>query len=132
MSKWSNLLLDVDYMKQNATNASKIVTLDISYFGMVNGQILQDAMIARFQLDQLLLDEQSLIDKWAQVKVYDPIIKSIMFEGKKQECIDWVSENDFIGSLVILEILPTDVDFDWNECFEKIRKRCNLKIEPHW
>lgn len=47
MSKWTNLLLDVNYMKDYAAGAAKVVTIDISRFGMTDEQRMKDAAEAR-------------------------------------------------------------------------------------
>lgn len=64
MSKWTNLLLDVNYMKQYAKNAARVVTINIAKFGEVDEDRAKDAVMARFWLDKLLLDESDLIEKW--------------------------------------------------------------------
>ena len=66
MSKWTNLLLDVNYMKQYAKNAARVVTINIAKFGEVDEDRAKDAVMARFWLDKLLLDESDLIEKWGQ------------------------------------------------------------------
>lgn len=126
MSKIKDLLFEINHMKRFAKDTAKNVRFDITEFGTTDRDSMQEAVYARFLLDQLLLDEQSLIEKWSQFKVYDSITDFIKFKGTKQECIDWVSENDFIGTYVIIDVLPSDNDFDWDEYFEKIRKRSVL------
>lgn len=130
MSKWTNLLLDVNYMKDYAKNAAKVVTIDISRFGMTDEQIIKDAAEARYQLDQLLLDEWSRIEKWAQYMVHDFDSASVVFRGTRQECEDWIVEHEMTyPHCELYWALPDDQHFSWNRYFREVENRCGIEIE---
>lgn len=132
MSRWSELLLDVNYMKENAVNAARIITIDISKLGrtMVDGYRMREAVIKRYQLDRLLFDEQSLIDKWAQFIVQDSD-RNIVFRGSKEECQDFVKKHSVIWlyELEVLQVFPDDRDFNWGRYFRKIERKSDLEID---
>lgn len=133
MSKWTNLLLDVNYMKQYAKNAARVITVDVSRFGMTDEQRLQDAATARFQLDQLLRTEQGVIDKWAQYMVHDFTSDSVIFRGTEKECNEFIrSHSQTYFNIELYWALPSDIHWNWNRYFNEIRERCNLEIEFLW
>lgn len=123
MSKWSNLLLDVNYMKQSVSKKAREIKIDVAKTNVIDKSKLMDAKVTRFLLDVLLLEDEELFQKHAQYKVYDVnSFNIIKFEGSKKECEDYVSENDFLGTYIVLRVLPTDVDFNWEMYFEKCFK----------
>lgn len=132
MSKWTNLLLDVNYMKQYAAGAARVVTIDISRFGETDEQRIKDAAEARYQLDQLLLDESSLAEKWSQVMIHDFESARIVFRGNHKECVEWMKENDTRGTHEIYYALPDDQNFSWTWYFNELKKRCGIEIEFLW
>lgn len=130
MSKWTNLLLDVNYMKDYAAGAAKVVTIDISRFGMTDEQRMKDAAEARYQLDQLLLDEWSRIEKWAQYMVHDFDSASVVFRGTQQECEDWIVEHEMTyPNCEFYWALPDDQHFSWDRYFREVESRCGIEIE---
>lgn len=127
MSKWSNLLLDVNYMKQNAIDKVREIKIDVAKTNAIDKSKLMDAKLTRFLLDVLLLEDKDLFQKHAQYKVYDiNAFGIIRFEGSKQECEDYVSENDFLGTYMVLGILPTDTDFNWEMYFKKLNSKFEI------
>lgn len=130
MSRIKDLLLDVNYMKDYAKSAVRVITIDVSRFGMTDEQRLQDAAMARYQLDQLLLSEQSRIDKWAQFMVHDFDTNSIIFRGTEKECNEFINESK--QNVELYWTLPEDQHFNWTRYFNEVRERCNLEIEFLW
>ena len=125
MSKWTNLLLDVNYMKQYAKNAARVVTINIAKFGEVDEDRAKDAVMARFWLDKLLLDESDLIEKWGQPVIHSFEINSIVFRGTEQECINWLCENDSRGVCEIYYTIPDETQhFSWSRYF----KECGIEV----
>lgn len=122
-----DLLFDVNYMKQYAADAARMVTTDITRFGEVEEQIIKDAAIARFQLDRLLLDEQSLIEKWSQYVIINNKHTSIVFKGSKKDCEDYLKKNSTMD-LELIYLLPDDMKFSWNVYFRNVEKRSNIDI----
>lgn len=120
MSKWSNLLLDVNYMKQYATDTAKKVSIDMHRYGITTIQRIKDAVTARYWLDKLLLDENDLIDKWYQYIVYDVYDKVTLYRGSKYICQQWIDLNDCSDSCIIEKISPLDMDWDWSKYLEEV------------
>lgn len=115
MSRWSNLLLNVNYMKKYAADVAKKVTIDISRDKMTDMQNMCEAMMARFQLDKLLLGEMELYDKWAQSAIHDYESESIVFRGTHEECVEYINKNDVNGTMEIYYILPDEKWFDYKK-----------------
>lgn len=130
MGRIKDLLLDVNYMKDYAKSAARVITIDVSRFGMTDEQRLQDAAMARYQLDQLLFSEQSRIDKWAQFMVHDFDTNSIIFRGTEKECNEFINESK--QNVELYWALPEDQHFNWTRYFNEVRERCNLEIEFLW
>ena len=131
MSKWTNLLLDINYMKQYAAGAARVVTIDVSRFGMTDEQRIQDAAMARFQLDKLLLDEDDLQIKWAQLMVHDFDSESIVFRGTLEQCEHYIKKTRRTN-VEIYWALPDEQYFSWENYYQSLRDRCNLEIEFMW
>lgn len=131
MSKWTNLLLDVNYMKNYVKNAARVVTIDISRFGMTDEQRIKDAAEARYQLDQLLLSEQSIIDKWAQMMVHDFETSRVVFRGTIEQCENYIEKEQMVNA-EIYWALPDDQNFSWTWYFNELKKRCGIEIEFLW
>lgn len=133
MGKIKDLLLDVNYMKQYTRGAARIVTVDVSRFGMTDEQRMQDAAMARFQLDQLLRKEYELIQKWAQFMVHDFTSDSVVFRGTENECCEWMKEHEVeYPDCELYWALPGDLQWNWNRYFNEVRERCGLEIEFMW
>lgn len=109
-----DLFFDVDYMKQYAKNAARVITVDVSRSGMTDEQRIKDAVMARYQLDSLLLDNISVAQKWAQSKVQSFKSGEIVFKGSYLECIKWLYEKDNSDNCMIF-VLPYEPSFDWAE-----------------
>lgn len=122
MSKWSNLLLDINYMKGYADSAAKAVKADISKC-TVDEQRLKDAVTAQYYLDQLLLDEQNLIDKWAQFIIRESNTNLVVFRGSKTDCETVMKLRDNM-KFELDYTLPNDTDFNWRWYFEEIKELC--------
>lgn len=120
MSKWNELLLDVNYMKSYHQKLSKIVSIDMSEFGFTNREIMKKAVMARYYLDCLLLNGDSLTDKWGQSVVLN--FGEIVFRGSEEECYEWIIDRIGKGFLEMNYIFPGDPKYDWNKYFKKFQK----------
>lgn len=128
MSKWSNLLLDINYMKLHSKDISRLNTIYISKQGEIDINRLKDAAIARYYLDRLLLNNSDLEKKWAQVMIYSFLSDSIVFVGDERECFDWLKKNDTEFVCKIIYTLPEETYYNWDKYIDDVRKRCKLKI----
>lgn len=127
MGKVKSLLLNVRYMKYYAKRAARIVTNEIKEFGMIDEQVMQDAVMARYQLDQIILNQTDLEIKWSQPMIHSFKMGGITFKGTEQECIEWLQNNDD-GNCEIYYALPDDVHFSWSRYFDKLQERCGIEI----
>lgn len=138
MNKIKDLLLDINYMKDYAKNAASVITIDVSRYGktMVDGYRMRNAVMARYQLDKLLLNEQSIIDKWAQFMVHDFDTNSVVFRGTEKECKEFINKHSVNYSwndeLELYWALPDDQNFSWTRYFNELEKRCGIEIEFIW
>lgn len=131
MGRFKELLIETNYIKKCAEESAKKMTIDISRFGkeMVNSWVMREAAIKRYRLDQILLDESSLVNKWGQGEIYDLVFGRVLFRGTIKECYKYMDENDILSSFMVSYVLPDDIEFDWNMYLRKISDRCNIRFD---
>lgn len=128
MSRWSNVIID-------AKESAQIVSRDMSDFDCFLEHHLKDAVIARFRLDELTLDESCLYDKWAQPMIHNFETDAIAFRGTEQECIEWLNESDNrLSTCEVYWALPGEEYWSWINYFNKVEEKtgkevCNVKIK---
>lgn len=126
MSRWSDILLDYNKMKEYAHIKAQIMTRQIAQYNSCAEKDIKDAVIARFNLDKLLLNQCQLEDKWCQCMVHDFFTESIIFRGNREECEKYINENN--RELELYWASPDDWCFNWSEYFRKLENRCNIRI----
>ena len=129
MSKWTNKLLDFKYMKRYANELNKMIEQYISMFDMIDEARIKDAVMIRYELDKILLDEFDREAKWGQPMVHSFETGTIIFRDTEQECIDFMNkEKHILDTCEIYFALPDDIHFSWNRYFKELENRCSITI----
>lgn len=127
MSRIKNMMLNYKSMRDYAHDIADMVTYDMYKYGFTDISKIKKAILSRYQLDELLLDQESMIEKWAQYSVFDNYLDFIRFRGSKEECESYIDVYDQ-GDLEILEVLPSHYDFNWNLYLANIKERSHIKV----
>lgn len=123
-------MLDVNYMKRNAKEAADVVTRDVTQFRCFFKQELQDAVMARFNLDKLLLTERQLMTKWSRQCLVRKNVNLVVFRGIEDECINYINREE--NQDLPLEIywpLPDELHWDWDEYFKNVENRSGIEMD---